>query len=206
MPKARTAIVAMRRILSSKSCTLTLITILVTITVTPTDAMRCTSKPQRMNVCELFAGIAIISAVLQSIGWNVSMLCERNPMLAEFLQTRFPEAGVQLDVEERPWIQWAKNGLTVHIVVAGIPCQPFSAIGQLKMQNDKRAFMALHVCDAAVALKSSVIILEEVLNFVDLDDTHGVFTEVKRYYKQNGFSLTQIIRPYHSECGGWTNR
>ena len=206
MPKALREVVAMRGILCSKSCTLTLIATLITITLAPTEAMGCTSKPQRMNVCELFAGIAIMSAVLQSIGWHISMLCEQNPILAEYLKIKFPEADVQLEVEEKPWIQWAKDGLTAHTVVAGVPCQPFSAIGQLQMQNDKRAFMALHVCDAAVALKSSVIILEEVSNFVDLDDTHGVFTEVKRYYKENGFSLEQIIRPHHSECGGWTNR
>ena len=104
MPKARTAIVAMRRILCNKSCTLTLIAIIITTTLTTTEAMDCTSKPQRMNVCELFAGIAIMSAILQSIGWNVSMLCERNPILAEYLKIRFPGADVQLDVEEKPWI------------------------------------------------------------------------------------------------------
>ena len=112
MPKARTAIVAMRRILCSKSCTLTLLAIIITTTLTTTEAMDCTSKPQRMNVCELFAGIAIMSAVLQSIGWNVSMLCERNPILAEYLKKRFPGADVQLEVEDKPWIQWAEKGLT----------------------------------------------------------------------------------------------
>ena len=206
MPKARTTIVAMRRILCSESCTLTLTAIILTTTLTTTEAMDCTSKPERMNVCELFAGIAIMSAVLQSIGWNVSMLCERNPILAEYLKIRFPGADVQLEVEEKPWIQWAEKGLTAHTVVAGVPCQPFSTIGQLRMQKDKRAFMALHVCDAAVALKASVIVLEEVPGFVDLDDKHGVFTKVRQYYKENGFSLEQIIRPHHSECGGWTNR
>ena len=134
------------------------------------------------------------------------MLCEKNPLLAEFLKIKFPAADVQLDVKQKPWIKWAEDGLTAHTVVAGVPCQPFSAIGQQRMQHDPRALMALYVCDAAVALKASVIILEEVPNFVDLDDTHGIFTKVKEYYKQHGFSLKQIIRPRHSECGGWTNR
>ena len=63
-----------------------------------------------MDVCELFAGIAVMSAVLQSIGWNVSMLCESNIPLNEFLKLRFPNADVQLNVEDKPWLQWAKDG------------------------------------------------------------------------------------------------
>ena len=159
-----------------------------------------------MNVCELFAGIAVMSAVLQSIGWNVSMLCESNIPLSKFLKLRFPKADVQLNVEDKPWLQWAKDGLTALVTVAGVPCQPFSPMGQMRMQQDSRAFMALHVCDAAVALQSSIIILEEVPNFVDLDETHGIFTLVKKYYGEKGFTLKHVLRPHHSECGGWTSR
>ena len=108
-----------------------------------------------MNVCELFAGIAAMSAVLQSIGWNVSMLCE-SPKL------RFSNADAQLNVEARPWLQWAKDGRTVLATVAGVPCQPFSPMGQMGVHENSRAFMALHVCDAAAAFQSSFILLEEV--------------------------------------------
>ena len=66
----------------------------------------------RMNVCELFAGIAVMSAVLQSIGWNVSMLYESNVALSAFLKRRFPSADVQLNVEDKPWIQWTKDPWT----------------------------------------------------------------------------------------------
>ena len=65
-----------------------------------------------MNVCELFAGIAVMSAVLQSIGWNASMLCESNVALSAFLKRRFPDADVQLNVEDKPWLQWTKDGRT----------------------------------------------------------------------------------------------
>ena len=159
-----------------------------------------------MNVCELFAGIAVMSAVLQSIGWKVSMLCESNVAFSAFFKRRFPNADVQLNVEDKPWLQWAKDGRTALALVAGVPCQPFSPIGQMRMHEDPRALMALHVCDAAVALHSSFIILEEVPNFVDLDTTHGVFTITKNYYSEHGFTLSHILRPNHSECGGWTSR
>jgi ribA/ribD-fused uncharacterized protein len=177
------------------------------ISTSPAHAMDCTNQsPSRMNVCELFAGIAVMSAVLQSIGWHVSMLCESNTALASFLKLRFPGADVQLNVEDKPWLQWAKDGLMALAVVAGVPCQPFSPIGQMRMHEDPRALMALHVCDAAVALHSSYIILEEVPNFVDLDHIHGIFTRTKEYFSEKGFTLMHILRPDHSECGGWTGR
>ena len=189
-------------------CNILLTLLLVSLLSTsPAHAMDCTNQsPSRMNVCELFAGIAVMSAVLQSIGWHVSMLCESNTALAGFLKIRFPGADVQLNVEDKPWLQWARDGLTALAVVAGVPCQPFSPIGQMRMHEDSRAFMALHVCDAAVALQSSYVILEEVPNFVDLDHIHGIFTRTKEYFSEKGFTLMHILRPDHSECGGWTSR
>ena len=117
------------------------------ISVSPVHAMGCSSQVSSdMNVCELFAGIAVMSAVLQSIGCNVSMLCESNVTLSNLLKLRFP----MLDVEDKPWLQWAKDGQTALATVDGVPCQPFSPMGQMRMHEDSRAFMALHVCDATV--------------------------------------------------------
>ena len=208
MRQAGCSISSMRDYHRSLCCNILLTLLLVSlISTSPAHAMDCTNQsPSRMNVCELFAGIAVMSAVLQSIGWHVSMLCESNTALAGFLKLRFPGADVQLNVEDKPWLQWAKDGLMALAVVAGVPCQPFSPIGQMRMHEDPRALMALHVCDAAVALQSSYIILEEVPNFVDLDHIHGIFTRTKEYFSEKGFTLMHILRPDHSECGGWTGR
>ena len=116
----------------SVCCNIFLTRLLVSLLSTsPAYAMDCTNQsPSRMIVCELFAGIAVMSAVLQSIGWNVSMLCESKTALAGFLKLRFPGADVQLNAEDKPWLQWARNGLTALAVLAGVPCQPFSPIGK----------------------------------------------------------------------------
>ena len=208
MRQAGCSISSMRDYHRSVCCNILLTLLLASLLSTsPAYAMDCTNQSlSRMNVCELFAGIAVMSAVLQSIGWHVSMLCESNTALAGFLKIRFPGADVQLNVEDKPWLQWARDGLTALAVVAGVPCQPFSPIGQMRMHEDSRAFMALHVCDAAVALQSSYVILEEVPNFVDLDHIHGIFTRTKEYFSERGFTLMHILRPDHSECGGWTGR
>ena len=76
------------------------------LSISPAHAMGCSSQASsHMNVCELFAGIAVMAAVLQSIGWNVSMLCESNTALVNFLKLRFPNADLQLNVEDESWIQ-----------------------------------------------------------------------------------------------------
>ena len=109
-------------------------------------------------------------------------------------------------MEDKPWLQWAKDGRTALVTVAGVLCQPSSPMGQMRMHEDSRALMALHVCDAEVALQSSFVVLEEVPNFVDLNDTHGIFTLVREHYNERGFTLAHILRPDHSECGGWISR
>ena len=102
MRQAGCSISSMRDYHRSVCCSILLTLSLVSLLSTsPAYAMDCTNQsPSRMNVCELFAGIAVMSAVLQSIGWNVSMLCESNTALASFLKLRFPGADVQLNVED----------------------------------------------------------------------------------------------------------
>ena len=39
--------------------------------------------------------------------------CCPQRLISDFLKLRFPSADVQLNVEDRPWLQWAKDGRTV---------------------------------------------------------------------------------------------
>jgi hypothetical protein len=73
---------------------------------------------------------AVMSAVLQSRGWHVSMLCASDTPLTSFVKLRSPGANLQLDV--------------VGHSECGGP-QPW-------LQEDSRALMALHAW-AAVALQ-----------------------------------------------------
>ena len=144
------------------------------------------------SVCELYAGIAVISAVLQELGWHIAMLCEKEEHLQQLLKSKFPTADVQEDVEAKPWRTWAAQGQTSMIVLAGVSCQPFSDAGQLRFQNDSRSDQALLVCDAAVTLGAMYVILENVMNYVTQNATHGVFTKVKQYFNTLGFNCGNL--------------
>jgi hypothetical protein len=133
-----------------------------------------------------------MSTFLQNNGWFVALLCEKQPHLANLLAEKFPDADIQADVLKRPWEKWALDGFTVLLTVAGIACQPFSGKGLQLFQHDSRSKQSLLVCDAALALKSKYILLENIHNFVDLDCQHGVFSATISYYKEHGFILRKV--------------
>ena len=72
--------------------------------------------------------------------------------------------------------------------------------------QDDRAYQAMLVADAALALTAAYVTLEDVPNYVTKDDTHHVFTRVCDYSAQLGFVLQHIEYPVHHRCGGNTTR
>jgi site-specific DNA-cytosine methylase len=156
--------------------------------------------------CELYAGVAGMSAALARFGWTIAMLCESQPHLRLLLEHQFPAANVQPDVDAQPWLLWSTLGMTALLIVAGISCQPFSDAGPKLAQHDPRALDALKVLDAAVALQSLFVLLENVPNYVREDGSHGVFSRVRSAFTAAGFTLQSVSFVRHNECGGRTSR
>ena len=158
-------------------------------------------------MCELYAGSAVMSQVMESsCGWVAAMLAECAISCSKYLGLALPDASLSRDVKQKPWIRWKAAGLLALLVVAGISCQPFSEAGPCRFEKDDRAWDAWHVIDAAVELQGIFILLENVLNYVDRDNNHKVFTKLKAYATLKGFTLVKILRPKHSRCGGETYR
>jgi site-specific DNA-cytosine methylase len=166
-----------------------------------------TNDVSTLTVCELYAGLATCASLMAAeYGWRVTMLCECAELLLGLLRHKFPAATFSSNVNKKPWIQWAAAGLSVVLIFAGVACQPFSDAGMLRQQDDARAWQALLVLEAAVALKALYVVLENVTNFVDKDVDHGVFTKVVEAFDKAGYDLKTVLRPRHSECGGQTSR
>ena len=132
----------------------------------------------RPRVCELNAGVAVMSITLAALGCCISMLSECAQHLHAYLAAKAPDVNIALDNKDKPWIQWAASGLRALIIVAGVSCQPFSAAGKMLGADDDCAWDALLVCEAAVALGAVYVLLENVPGCVDRDHEHGVFSEV----------------------------
>ena len=160
----------------------------------------------KLTVCELYAGLAAMSSTFELLGWTILLLCEWEPHLQSYLQHKFPNANVQPDVNQSPWKAWARDKIHVLLVCAGVACQPFSDAGMRLADQDDRAYQAMLVADAALALTAAYVLLENVPNFVTKDDTHHMFTRICDYFAQLGFVLQHIEYPVHHKCGGNTTR
>ena len=126
----------------------------------------------RPRVCELNAGVAVMSLTLAALGCTVSMLSECAEHLHAYLRTKPPSEAIASDNHDQPWHSWARAGLKAVIVVAGVSCQPFSSAGKLQYGADPRAWDGLLVCEAAVALGALFVLLENVPAYVFNDHTH----------------------------------
>ena len=89
----------------------------------------------RPRICELNAGVAVMSLTLAALGCSVAMLSECALHLHDYLRLKAPGALISKDNKDKPWIQWAAAGLKALIVVAGVSCQPFSVAGRIGPQS-----------------------------------------------------------------------
>ena len=156
-------------------------------------------KQTKMTVCELYAGIAIMSRFMMEAGWTVTCACECAEHLYDFIQKKMPNADTQRDCDDKPWLEWAQKGITAMVIVAGIACQPFSGRGLLKRQHDARAFQFQMVLEAAVTLGAMYVLLENIPRYVDDDHIHGVFSQARKEFSQAGYELYHVFRPKHNE-------
>ena len=93
-----------------------------------------------------------MSLTLAALGCAVTMLSECALHLHDYLRLKAPGALIASDNRDKPWIQLAAAGLKTLVPVAGVSCQPFSMAGKMLKGADPRAWDALLVCEAAVAL------------------------------------------------------
>ena len=156
----------------------------------------------RPRVCELNAGVAVMSLTLAALGCAVAMLSECAQHLHAYLRLKAPGALIASDNNDKPWIQWAASGLKALILVAGVSCQPFSVAGKMLGGADPRAWDALLVCEAAVALGAVYVLLENVPGYVNNDKVHGVWTKVVEAFTAAGYDLIRVFQPKHRNCGG----
>ena len=145
-----------------------------------------------------------MSLTLAALGCAVAMLSECALHLHAYLKLKAPGALIANDNRDKPWIQWAAAGLKALTLVTGVPCQPFSVAGKMIGGADPRAWDALLVCEAAVALGAVYVLLENVPGYVD--SVHAVWTEVVAAFTAAGYDLIRFFEPKHSNCGGRTYR
>ena len=155
---------------------------------------------------ELYAGRGGMLEEAEKRGYQAKVICEREPHLRHLLRRKFKNADIQPDMDKKPWIQWAACGITIYLLIAGFACQPFSSAGKMLEQNDPRAFQAVLVIEAAIALGVTELLLENVPGLVDNDWRHGVYTMIKIKLHVAGFGQHRCVKAKDEDVLGDTGR
>lgn len=73
-------------------------------------------------------------------------------------------------------------------------------------QNDPRAYQVLLVIEAAIALRSTYLLLENVPGLIVNDWRHGVYSMIKAKLHVAGFRSHRAVMAMDHEVGGDTGR
>ena len=134
---------------------------------------------------ELFAGIGGFRLGLESLGGRCVFASEIEPFTREVYILNFgevpPIAGDIRKVkdEEIP---------IVDLLVAGFPCQPFSALGTQPAFEDDRGLLFHEIVRVLKASKAKSFLLENVPGLLDCDDGRAL-QAIKRELIQSGYEV-----------------
>ena len=164
---------------------------------------QCDSKVQ---LIELWAGIATLSVAFAAAGISPSAFLEANPILLTRLKRLHPHAQFAGYVEDNEWQQWTFPA-DAHIGVVGGPsCISLSSAGKQRAGNDPSSrYLFLHL-QIAAHFSAAFILLENVCYLVDGDKEHGLFSQLCAMATSLGFTLVHIWRGTDCTLGGFTQR
>jgi len=112
----------------------------------------------------LATGIAQLDRAVESVfGAELTWYAEIDPDACKVLARLYP--GVP-NLGDLTAVDWA-GVEPVDLIVAGIPCQPYSVAGKRKGWDDERAIWP-HVADAVRVLRPHCLVLENVPGFIRL--------------------------------------
>ena len=89
------------------------------------------------------------------------------------------------------------------MVIAGPSYCPFSVSGKRKRDEDPRSQQAAKL---ALQLGALVLLVENVVNLIDEDHLHGVFTCMDQHLAASGMCLVGLRRLCDGHMGGCTGR
>lgn len=134
---------------------------------------------------ELFAGIGGFRLGLESLGGRCVFASEIEPFTREVYILNFgevpPIAGDIRKVKD-------EEISLVDLLVAGFPCQPFSALGTQPAFEDDRGLLFHEIVRVLKASKAKSFLLENVPGLLDCDDGRAL-QAIKRELIQSGYEV-----------------
>ena len=147
------------------------------------------------TVIEACSGIGAVDIGYQTCGIRTSCFVEQNPKFCDWLKQHGREVVIQGDITENRTIQQvAQKVQGKHVLSAGVSCQPFSRLGDMRAQADTRSKSFPGALILGHYLQSMIIILE-CTPFVK--ECEWAQKLMQSYASQTGYTFCQTVLHLH---------
>ncbi len=120
----------------------------------------------RLVAIDLFAGCGGFSLGLEMAGYAVWAACEVDPFAAYTYRCNFPHVRLfEADIREMTYAQTSWRPPRLDLLVAGLPCQPFSTLNRHRGARDARRWLGLDFLRALDALRPRAFVIENVATY-----------------------------------------
>ncbi len=138
----------------------------------------------------LFEGIGGFSLAARWMGWETKAWCEWNEFGQKVLRHHFPEAEGFGDITKTDFTKYANR---IDVLTGGFPCQPFSAAGEQRGEQDER-FLFPEMLRAIREIKPRWVVAENV-NGISTPKFKEVLNEIYASLEAEKYQILPCIIP-----------
>lgn len=141
---------------------------------------------EKPRVISLFAGCGGLDFGFHKAGFDIVYANDIDPAVEETYKANLGNIEIKdirtVDKESLP---------ECDIVIAGIPCQPFSSAGNRKSTGDSRGSLFIDVMQIVDIKKPKIVLFENVRGFLSAKDDNGVLMpeRIRQELKNHGYLL-----------------
>ena len=164
----------------------------------------------RVSVIDVWAGISsffdgLVACVIPSVIISLFGWIECDPDASWLLGCVYPAAAFCFDFYSFAWQAWIRPQGKL-LIFGGFSCCPLSKAGKRLQQHDKRSQQGVDTAKLCDFFKADAALLENVLELVQLDSSHGWFTNLCVAMEEFGFVLVCVFQLQDCLVGGISAR
>eukprot|EP00438_Fugacium_kawagutii_P016496 Skav221152 [mRNA] locus=scaffold2925:187181:196674:+ [translate_table: standard] len=137
------------------------IVILQQATLTEVFARPTISKQHVLDVIELCAGIGCLGEGLEHAGFRIALRCDVNTLMSQLSAQRYAGEVLTADITTDDFMpKMLAKCPSAGTLAAGVACQPYSKLGDRRMEQDSRSMTFPKTLEAGFFSRCLIIIIE----------------------------------------------
>lgn len=142
-----------------------------------------------MHYLDLFSGISAPTVAWKPMGWQAVAYAEIEKFPSTVLAHHYPTVPNVGDVTKVNWDEWKGKA---DLVIAGSPCQSFSAAGKRRGLDDERGNLALEAIRIASRVNARWFILENAPGILSANQGYA-FARILHEMEQCGYGFAYRV-------------